>query len=127
MGIYGEAAIRATRYVTSGAFPCPRTGWDRAIFELSNSDSCRKKGCPRNAFLGLCEAGRVVGIKAGKYGAPGHNLNGQYALNAHQTLKAKPNLSRNKKALWAKAAPPNIKENQQMDVVTALWNNGLLH
>jgi hypothetical protein len=126
MGMYGEAAIRATRYVTSGAGFCPRTGWDQAIAELSTSDSSRKKGCPRNAFLGLCEAGRVVGIEVGKYGAPDHNKNGQYALDAHQILKSTPTLSKNKNALWAKAAPPNKRENQQMDVVTALWNKGLL-
>jgi hypothetical protein len=125
MGIYGEAAIRATEYVTSGVVPCPRAGWDRAIAELSKSDSCRKKACPRNAFLGLCEAGRIVGVNAGKYGAPDPNENGQYALDAHQILKSTPNLSKNKKALWAEAAPP-IKENQQMDVVIALWNKKLL-
>ena len=127
MGIYGEAAVRATRYVTSGAVLCPRTGWDRAIAELSNSDSSRKKACPRNAFLGLCEAGRVVGIKAGRYGAPQENKNGQYAVSAHQILKSRPDLSKSPNVLWAKAAPTGLKENQQMDVVTALWNNGLLH
>lgn len=125
MGMYGEAAIRATRYVTSGAALCPRAAWVRAIAELPISDSSRKKSCPRNAFLGLCEAGRVVGIKAGKYGASNPNPNGQYALAAHQILKSTPSLSKNKKALWAKAAPP-IKQNEQMEVVIALWNKGLL-
>ena len=127
MRIYGEAAVRATRYVTSGTVPYPRTAWDRAIAELSNSDSSRRKVCPRNAFLGLCEAGHVVGIKAGKYGAPHHNKNGHYAIGAHQILKSRPDLSKSLNALWAKVAPPGLRENQQMDVVTALWNSGLLH
>ena len=125
MGMYGEAAILATRFVTSGVVPCPRAGWDRAIAELSNSDSSRKKGCPRNAFLGLCEAGRIVGINARKYGVRSPNKNGQYALAAHQILESTPNLSNNPKALWAKAAPLK-KENHQMEVVIALWNKGLL-
>lgn len=85
------------------------------------------KGCPRAAFLGLCEAGAVVGIKPGKYGAPRNGKNARYALNALGILQASPIACYDKQKLWAKAtAPEKLRENQQMDVVIALWNEKLL-
>src|SRR4051812_43952756 len=83
MGTYGEAAILATKYAKS--LP-PRAAWNRAIAELSGKDSIRAKRCPRGAYLGLCEAGLVAGIKAGEYEAPTGNKNGRYAVDAVNIL-----------------------------------------
>jgi len=105
----------------------PREAWDFAISQMSGSPSVRTKGCPRAAFLGLCEAGAVVGIKAGRYGAPPNNKNGRYALNALGILQSTPAAYLDKEGLWAKATVPRkVKENQQMDVVIALWRERLL-
>ncbi len=87
---------------------------------MSDSLSVQFKGCPRAAFLGLCEAGAVVGIKPGKYGAPRNNKNARYTLNALGILKASPIAGYDKQELWTTAtAPAKLSENQQLDVVIA--------
>jgi hypothetical protein len=63
-----EAALMAARDSSAGTNPKAR--WDRAMEILyPTSPSARKKGCPRGAFLGLCEEGLVKGIPAGDYTA----------------------------------------------------------
>jgi len=54
---YGEAALMATRHGSSGDIN-PLARWESAMENLyPTSPAARKKGCPRGAFLGLCEAG----------------------------------------------------------------------
>src|SRR5260370_15417165 len=126
MGKFGQAAILATECVASKGL-APREAWDFGIAQLSASASSQVKSCPRNAYLGLCEAGVVVGIKAGPYGAP-NNKNGQYALNAYRILKSNPNRPPANTALWTQATAPDVLvENQQIDVVVSLWKRALLH
>jgi hypothetical protein len=61
---YGEAALMATRHVPSGDIS-PVARWESAMEKLyPTSAAARKKGCPRGAFLGLCEEGLVKGIPA---------------------------------------------------------------
>jgi hypothetical protein len=88
------------------------------------SPLARKKGCPRGAFLGLCEEGLVKGIPAGHYGASRDNK--AYALRAAELLTAgAQNWSRS--ALWqAVTDDPEKTHNSQMDIVLALWKNGLI-
>jgi hypothetical protein len=127
MGQFGKSAVLATKCVTLERLP-PRDAWDVAIKQLSKSPSVQTKTCPRNAYLGLCEAGAVVGIKAGKYGAPPDNPNGRYAREAHSILKSGPKQPLDEKALWFQAKDPDVKTyNQQMDVVLSLWKQALLH
>jgi len=122
----GQAVIIATKCIHAKGMS-PKDAWDFAIAQVSGSLSVQTKSCPRNAFLGLCEAGAVVGIKPGKYGAPRNNKNGRYALNALGILQASPMACHDKQELWAKAtAPQHLLENQQMDVVLALWEHKLL-
>lgn len=127
MGMYGEAAIRASGYVVSGAM-APKEAWHSAIAELSKSLESQKKGCPKMAYLGLCDAGAVKGIPRGSYSAVPQSKNGEYAKRAHSLLHSQPKLARDKKKLWARSIAPDDKhENDQMDVVVTLWNRGLLH
>jgi hypothetical protein len=66
---YGEAALMATQQVPSGVID-PVARWETAMEKLyPTSAAARKKGCPRGAFLGLCEEGLVKGIPAGHYKA----------------------------------------------------------
>src|ERR1035437_4789293 len=61
---YGEAAIMAARQ-ESPADVNPVARWESAMMTLyPTSSSARKKGCPRGAFLGLCEEGLVRGIRS---------------------------------------------------------------
>jgi hypothetical protein len=83
------------------------------------------KGCPKNAFLGLCEAGVIKGIPAGKSGVP-HNRNGRYALAAYEILRSEPKLVNDKDALWRRIPARTAEhENGQMDVVLALYKSGM--
>lgn len=121
---YGEAAIMAARKGTSGGNN-PMVQWEKAMEELyPTSPAARKKGSPRGAFLGLCEAGLVKGIAAGNYTASADNK--AYAVRAAELLnEGKQNWSTS--ALWrAVEDDPAKTHNGQMDIVLALWKNDLI-
>lgn len=65
MGKYGEAAVRAVLLLNSGKAACPDEAWETATSELFGKGTfSQSKGCPRLAFLGLCEAGLVKGVNS---------------------------------------------------------------
>tara|TARA_R110001592_G_scaffold25816_10_gene97628 strand:- start:155 stop:553 length:399 start_codon:yes stop_codon:yes gene_type:complete len=120
---YGFAAKEAA--LISGN---PVESWKIAVKDF-DSESSKTKGCPKNAFLGLCEAGFVKGIKSGSYfKSKKPNLNKKYAIKAVELLISNSNLS--EKELWELVREElNLgvkKHNSQMDVVIALWENGLI-
>jgi len=125
MGIYGKAAVRAKRLILESA-QSPEKAWESAIAEFTKSRSSRTKGCPKAAFLGLCQGGVIAGIPGGTLVS---NKNGQYALVAWEVLQSQPNLSDDKEALWVRVrdsvVDPPENENCQMDVVLCLWDDQL--
>ena len=121
---YGEAAIMAVRKGSS-ADSNPGTRWETAVEKLyPTSPAARKKGSPRGAFLGLCEAGLVKGIPPGHYAASADNK--AYAVRAAEVLiEGKQNWSTS--SLWrAVETHPEKIHNGQMDIVMALWKNELI-
>jgi hypothetical protein len=121
---YGEAALIAARQAASPKIG-PAARWESAMATLyPTSPSARKKGCPRGAFLGLCEEGLVKGIPAGRYTSSKDNKD--YAVQAAALLtEGKPSWSTT--ALWrAVTNDPAKIHNSQMDVVLALWKNDLI-
>ncbi len=126
MGKYGKAAVKAVRLLVSGNIDRPRDAWEIAtggIFDEGTSS--QRKGCPRNAFLGLCAEGKIKGIQTGDYTKSKKNK--EYAIKAVQILQEIPALSFDPKALWNRVVESDYKvHNQQMDVVTSLWNNNLI-
>lgn len=121
---YGEAALMAARQ-TSSAGVNPVARWESAMVTLyPTSPAARKKGSPRGAFLGLCEAGLVRGIPAGHYAASADNKS--YAVRAAELLiEGKQNWSTS--SLWrAVEDDPGKTHNGQMDIVVALWKNDLI-
>jgi hypothetical protein len=127
MGQYGRTAVHATKRFLSGEAPSVRTAWDSAVTQHSDTPFSQAKGCPRDAFLGLCEAGLVKGVPPGNHGAPRENVNGRYAVEAYHLLKADPILASDKKALW-KAIPDRTAthENGQLDVLLMMYAAGQL-
>ena len=125
MAKYGKAAIEATDRIRQKG-DSPPDAWLFAVKRLyPHQKAAREKGCPRNAYLGLCEEGIINGVAAGKYTKS--LLNKQYALNAVQLLRSDPSQALNKEHLWNKIQKGNKKaENNQLDVVLALWENGLI-
>jgi hypothetical protein len=120
---YGEAALIAARDSSTSTSPVAR--WEVAMEKLyPTSPTSRKKGCPRGAFLGLCEEGLVKGIPAGKYTASKENK--AYAVQA-ATLLTEGGRKWSIGELWQEVSnDPEKAHNSQMDVVLALWNNGLI-
>jgi hypothetical protein len=112
----------ATRDST-GTSPAKR--WQNATEKVyPTSVSAQKKGCPRGAFLGLCEAGLVKGIPAGNYTSSKHNKG--YALQAVELLNDDTQRW-SVSELWREvSADPEKAHNSQIDVVLALWKNGLI-
>lgn len=125
MNKYGEAAIKAVELFESGTNMDPRDAWELIANDLfADSPSCRVKGCPKSAFLGLCEEGLVRGIPKGSYTRSQKNKS--YALKAIELLKESPDLSSNPNKLWKEIISEPKAHNSQMDVVVALWKNGLI-
>jgi hypothetical protein len=121
---YGQAAIMATQQFSSVNVD-PVTRWESAMERLyPTSPTARKKGCPRGAFLGLCEEGLVKGIPAGRYTSSKDNK--VYAVRA-AALLMEGKQSWSTTALWREVTnDPERTHNSQMDVVLALWKNDLI-
>lgn len=121
---YGEAALMATRSATS-AGSNPAALWQCAMEKLyPTSAVARNKGGPREAFLGLCEEGLVLGIPPGQYGASKDHK--AYAVRA-AALLIEGKQSWSTSTLWRTVADdPEKTHNGQMDVVLALWRNHLI-
>ncbi len=120
---FGEAALIAARLDVPERVTAAER-WDVAVRQLyPEKPYMQKKGAPKAAFLGLCEAGLVQGVPPGASTAP--NRNKQYGVKAAALLKA--GTHRTVSALWAEVSegeePPH---SAQMDVVMALWKNGLV-
>ena len=117
---YGEAALVAARQGGN-----PIAAWEHALEQLyPTSPVARKKGSARAAFLGLCEAGLVKGIPAGSYKAVrDHKVLAVRAANLLLEGTQRWSLS----TLWHEVTEgSDRKEDCQMDVVLALWKNGLI-
>ena len=134
MGGYGKAAVKAVKRFVSGDAGSPKGAWDKAIIEFYESKSCREKGCPKAAFLGLCKEGMVRGIPAGSYTSS--QFNKAYAVEAVRILQGQSALSSGSKGLWDKVMlslknkglidKEGTSHNGQMDVVVSLWNASLI-
>lgn len=121
---YGEAALIAARMEIHGKAITPADRWNEATQKLyPTSPSAQRKGAPRGAFLGLCEAGLVKGIPPGQYTTS--NKDKAYAVRAVGLLNA--GTHKTVTTLWAEVTDgDDILHNSQMDVVLALWKNDLI-
>jgi hypothetical protein len=126
MGSYGDAALLAVNLVTCGKRASPDSAWTTAVQTVfPQSLSLQAKGCPKGAFLGLCEDGLVKGIRSGDYTRSKKNKG--YAIEACRLLRKDPGLAASPERLWALVLQGSWKvHNQQMDVVLALWNADLV-
>lgn len=126
MSAYGEASVIAVRSCRAGKVINPVGAWNAAVREVfPKSESQQKKGCPRGAFLGLCEEGLVAGILRGSYTRS--KLNKDYAIRAVKLLREDQSQVDAPEVLWKRVVDGAKKvHNQQMDVVIALWNAKVL-
>ncbi|MEK4453437.1 DUF6979 family protein [Paenibacillus sp. FSL L8-0506] len=128
MNKYGVVATKAVYLIMNEEQTEPLTAWNTAASDVFGEGTwAQRKGCPKNAFLGLCEEGLVRGIPKGNYTYRSESLNKAYALEAVELLKVSPLLANDRNGLW-KEVMKGVKKshNSQMDVVLALWNNNLI-
>jgi len=123
---YSLAALDAVEMINHGTCNNPSEAWDKALQKYyERKSSSFNKGCPKNAFLGLCEEGLIVGIGPGKYTKSKKNK--AYAVKATEYLKQDPGLAKNIEELWEMATDRIGKvHNSQMDIVVALWKKNLI-
>ena len=101
-------------------------GWKDFIYLQTKNKNKANKGCPRVAFLGLCEEGYIKGIPSGRYLKKVNCKNKQYVVAAVEILKKDDRLKNNPKRLWDLIPNhPNL-HNSQMNVVCSLWNADLI-
>jgi hypothetical protein len=118
---YGDVAIKAVVLVNKEGLT-PREAWNEAAKEVFiNSRSSTEKGCPRTAFLSLCELGLVKGVAKGFYVSSQSNK--KYTLAAYKNLwSSQQKLSCGE--LWNQVS--NTTHNSQIDVLFGLFTQGLL-
>ena len=87
-GGYGEVAVKAVELVVSRSIKNPIYAWEQAASNILKHKTSKEKGCPKAAFLGLCEEGFVKGVHCGDYTSSKENK--RYALKAVQILKKNP-------------------------------------
>jgi hypothetical protein len=99
--------------------------WDEAVKQLyRTSPQAQQKGAPRGAFLGLCEDGLVLGIAPAPYSKSRDHK--RYAVAAVALLRSAA-CPATVSALWPLVtAGADVAHNSQLDVVLALWKNGLI-
>jgi hypothetical protein len=121
---YADAALFAVqlnKHSACGAI----AAWEAATLRMfPDSLAAQIKGCPRGAFLGLCEEGEVLDIPAGRY--TNSKDNKKYAMRAVGLLRSGQTYS-TPRELWLAVMEDITKvHNSQMNVVMALWENQLI-
>lgn len=97
--------------------------WKEKCKENEFKEASIKKGCPRLAFIGLCENNLIKDIEVKNSNK--ESLNKNYVVEAVKVLK---NDKRNytSKKLWEEIGNKDKKHNSQMDIVLALWEKGMI-
>lgn len=118
---YALVAVEAACAASQSAQPI--SAWKAAAAKIFiDSPSSEHKSCPKSVFLGLAEAGEIIGVKKGKYTLSKNNK--RYAEIALMLLRSNESLAKSPLDLWLRVMEvegANIKHNSQMDVVIALW------
>lgn len=97
--------------------------WKEKCKENEFKEASIKKGCPRLAFIGLCENNLIKDIEIKNSNK--ESLNKNYAVEAVKVLK---NNKRDytSKELWEEIGNKDKKHNSQMNIVLALWEKGMI-
>ena len=125
---YARCATLAYQLCTSQPLT-PAEAWQQAAASVfPHSEAGRKKGCPKNAFLGLAAAGYLQDIAPFAH----RSKNGDYACRAAQILHAHRAGSPlpDAKMLWLTVmhdiGQMDKRSNSQMDVALALYRIGVM-
>jgi Family of unknown function (DUF6979) len=120
MCLYGAVAVDAVNLIRNGIFDCPIEAWNKAVEK--EKVSIKEKTCPKNAFLGLCEAGLVLGVKKGLDFGLKNNPNKKHALLAYKLLCKNSNTTKDE----FEAQLPIKNDNGHFSVVNKLFKANFL-
>lgn len=114
MNKYAKIALIAAKYMNNAKMT-PEAAWEKASCEIFEKGSpSQRKGCPKNAFLGL-------------YGVNESSKNAQYAIRALHYLRTCSSIDIAPTRLWSIILRGESKaHNSQMDIVLALFREGLI-
>ena len=125
MSKYGEVAVIAVHILKEGGATNPREAWEKAAKKVfPTNTNLQNKGCPKSAFIGLCDEGMIEGVHSRTCPEPGKNA--KYAVDAVEMLRKNRFLVSQPNLLWKKVAGNTKSENHQMDVVVGLWETGCI-
>jgi hypothetical protein len=137
-GKFGQAAVCAVALCNGDARMDARDAWNKAV-GAQFADKPPKtihgyqvKRCPKEAFLGLCEAGQVEGIPVMPYIGKTDSLSKQYAVDALDFLRknqqkfSSMDVESLAQSLRDKGFVKDKQYNDQMHVVAGLWTANLL-
>jgi len=136
MGQFGNVAFQAAQLLQNNQQYSAEQAWFTVINSTNLAPSTKAKGCPRYAFIGLCEYGCIAGVSATK-NLPPTELNALYALEGLRILNNRIGLGADRNmmvpsriSLWRDVlhnlAITDKSHNSQMDVVIELWVNDLI-
>ena len=121
MSKYGLSATDAANLLKKKCDLSPVDAWNIATKRMfPGKESAQQKGCPRGAFLGLCETGKITGVKPGNYTRSIKNK--EYALRALVLLESDPQQTP------ISTMEADFEKDHTMDkwiVVVALFNEGV--
>jgi hypothetical protein len=124
MNKYAQVAIRTVKEINING-RSPIIVWkEQADLIFGHGSSSANKGCPKGAFLGLCENGLIKGIPKGSYTKSIKNK--EYAIKAITILKKDPDMANYPKDLWSKVINEEKKPNNQMEIVCELFKAGMI-
>lgn len=124
MNKYAQVAINTVNFINKNGGN-PMLIWlKEADYIFGEHKSSAMKGCPRAAFLGLCEAGLVKGIPCGNYTKSKKNK--EYAIEAVKFLKENSADNLTSKELWSRITHNEKTHNSQMDIVYELFKRGYI-
>lgn len=124
MNQYAVTALQAIELYKKDIGYSIKEAWEYTAMKIFGDTPSAKKGCPKGAFLGLCEEGYIKDVPKGNY--TNSKKNKQYAIKAVQLLQLDPLLIYDKKKLWREVTNDEVSHNSQMDVVIVLWKNDLI-
>lgn len=108
----------------------PASEWNTLANKTIQSHLTAKKGCPKDAFLGLCESGCIIGIPPRNYTRSTDNK--KYAIEAVVLLRKNPSMTSSSGQMLWKKVMSSLKvdktktHNGQMNIVLDLWNQGYI-
>lgn len=132
MNQFGVAAVNAANLIQQTPQLLPEDAWDQVMAATSLSASTVCKCCPREAFIGLADSGLIYGTTPLRKVAVGWN--GIYAIVGVAILRNIQATRTRQKGdadqLWSYVmnalSPKSVDQNNQMEVVLALWAANLI-